>query len=266
MSKAHYTETLEGLGENIPLRMRPIPAGTFTMGFSKDELEHSYGQTQHEVTVPAFFLGCYPVTQAQWRIVAAWQPVSRALRLNPAYFRGDNLPVEQVSWHEAVEFCDRLAAHTGRPYRLPTEVEWEYACRAGTTTPFYFGKTITTEMANYKGAHNGVPDYQNRAEEDYRQTTTPVDFFEEANAFGLFDMHGNVWEWCQDRYSDYSQTATNGSARMTDREASRCILRGGSWAAYPRRCRSACRLGHSPENIDFRNGFRVSYSISNTCL
>lgn len=239
----HYIEAIEGLGRNVPLQMQLIPAGKFEMGFSKDEREYDFGKSQRVVTVRSFFMGRYPVTQAQWQAVAAWQPVNRELEPTPSYFKGNNLPVEQVSWYEAVEFCDRLSTHTDRLYRLPNEAEWEYACRAGTTTPFHFGQTLTTEVANFKGAHNGIPDYQDWTEGDYRQTTTPVDYFDKANAFGLFDMHGNVWEWCQDK------------------EISKRVLRGGSWCAYPKICRSAYRLSCLPEERDFRNGFRVSCSI-----
>ncbi|MBE9060502.1 formylglycine-generating enzyme family protein [cf. Phormidesmis sp. LEGE 11477] len=260
MSGAYYTEVLENLGGNIPLRMQLIPAGTFAFGATENELEQEYDRTQAEVSVPAFFLGRYPITQAQWQTVATWQPIVRSLNPNPSYFRGDDLPVERVSWYEAVEFCDRLAVRTGRSYRLPSEFEWEYACRAGTTTPFHFGEKITTEIANYKGAYNGVTDYQNCYEGDYRQTTTPVNHFELANAFGLFDMHGNVWEWCQN-HGDYSRTTTNSRAWLTDETKTKRVLRGGSWATYPRRCCSACRLICFSSARDFRNGFRVSCSV-----
>ena len=168
----YYIEALEGLGEAIPLQMLLIPTGTFMMGSPEDEPERQGREgPQHEVSVPSFFLGRYPVTQAQWRAVAALQQVNLELNSEPSNFTGDNLPVEQVSWYEAVEFCDRLSAHTGRPYRLPSEAEWEYACRAGTTTPFHFGKTLTTEVANYYGQVT----YVDGPEGEVRKTTTPVD-------------------------------------------------------------------------------------------
>lgn len=170
----YYTEPLDDLGEAIPLQMLLIPAGTFMMGSPEDEPEGEDDEVQHEVTVPPFFLGRYPITQAQWRAVAAMPQVNLELKSDPSGFEGDNLPVERVSWYDAVEFCDRLSIKTGRPYRLPSEAEWEYACRTG--------------------------------------TTTPADHCEVANAFGLCDMHEIVWEWCQDRCGRYGQTPTDGSA------------------------------------------------------
>ncbi|MGR3279524.1 formylglycine-generating enzyme family protein, partial [Acaryochloris marina NIES-2412] len=106
-------------------------------------------EPQHPVNVSGFYMSRYPVTQVQWRQVTDMEPVKRELKPNPSRFKGDRNPVEQVSWYDAVEFCDRISQHTGRHYRLPTEAEWEYACRAGTTTPFHFGEMITTELANY---------------------------------------------------------------------------------------------------------------------
>ena len=188
------------------------------------------------------------------------QQVNLALNPVPSHFKGDTLPVEQVSWYEAVEFCDRLTAQTDRPYRLPSEAEWEYACRAGTTTPFHFGKTLTTEVANYDGNYT----YTDGPEGKYRKTTTAVDQFEIANAFGLSDMHGNVDEWCQDHYEEYDQAPTDGSALTTeDREASR-VLRGGSWDSYPWFCRSAYRDLTLPDYRDTYIGFRVSCSAPRT--
>ncbi|PZO57455.1 MAG: hypothetical protein DCF15_07115, partial [Phormidesmis priestleyi] len=255
------TESLEGIGEAIPLQMLLIPAGTFMMGSPEDEPERQEREgPQHEVSVPPFFMGRYLVTQAQWRVVAALRQVNRELNLEPSEFKGDNLPVEQVSWYEAVEFCDRLTAQTGRPYRLPSEAEWEYACRAGTTTPFHFGKTLTTEVANYDGNYF----YADGPKGAYRETTTPVDHFEIANAFGLSDMHGNVWEWCQDHYDSYDKTPIDGSAWVTSDRDARRLLRGGSWFYNPGGCRSAFRNYNTP---DFRLniiGFRVSCSAPRT--
>ena len=135
-----------------PLEMMRITAGSFLMGSPENELERSPDEgPQHEVALSQFFLAKYPITQAQWRAVAAMPQVNRELKPAPSNFKGELLPVEQVSWYEAVEFCDRLTLHTNRKYRLPSEAEWEYACRAGTTTPFHFGETITTDLANYRG-------------------------------------------------------------------------------------------------------------------
>jgi formylglycine-generating enzyme required for sulfatase activity len=148
-----------------------IPGGSFLMGSPEAEPDRSDNEgPQHKVTVPPFFMGRYPITQAQWRAVAALPQIKREPRPDPSRFKGDNRPVEQVNWYDAVEFCARLSAHTGRAYRLPTEAEWEYACRAGTTTPFAVGETITTEVANYDGNYT----YNNGPKgEDRRETTNP---------------------------------------------------------------------------------------------
>ena len=255
----YYTEALEGLGEAILLQMLLIPTGTFMMGSPEDETERQGREgPQHEVSVPSFFLGRYPVTQAQWRAVAALQQVNLELNSEPSKFSGDNLPVEQVSWYEAVEFCDRLTQHTGRPYRLPSEAEWDYACRVGTKTPFHFGKTLTTEVANYFGKKA----YADGPEGKDRKTTTPVDEFKIANAFGLCDVHGNVLEWCQDHYDSYDKTPVNRSAWITDGKKTNRVIRGGSWGSDPRSCRSAQRFKDTPDDRDHTIGLRVSCSAS----
>ncbi|MGA1133274.1 MAG: formylglycine-generating enzyme family protein [Prochlorotrichaceae cyanobacterium] len=191
----YFEEDLPGLPEEaVPLRMAAIPSGEFLMGSPKNE-EGRYEDEnpQHRVWVEPFFIGQFPVTQAQWRVVAGLPQQERELKTDPARFKGANNPVEQVSWDDAVEFCARLSELTGRRYRLPSEAEWEYACRAETTTPFYFGETITTDLANY----NGKTPYAQAPKGEYRQKTTLVGQFP-PNAFGLYDMHGNVWEYCQD--------------------------------------------------------------------
>ena len=257
---SYYTEALEGLGEAIPLQMLLIPAGNFSMGSPEDESERGDDEVQHEVTIPPLFLGRYPIAQAQWRAVAALEQVNRELKPDPSRFKGGNRPVEQVSWYGAVEFCDRLSNHTNRPYRLPAEAEWEYACRAGTTTPFHFGKTLTTEVANYNGNYT----YNDGPESEYREGTTPVDGFDIANAFGLCDMHGNVWEWCQDHYGSYDQTPTDSSAWSTEEKNGFRVLRGGSWDFDLWNCRSAQRLINTPVNANLNIGFRVSCSAPRT--
>ena len=247
----------ERLAEGVDLDMILVPGGQFEMGSPEDEPERKDNEgPQHLVSVPAFFMGRYPVTQAQWRVVAEFPQVKQTLDPNPASFKDDNRPVESVSWYDAVEFCHRLAQHTSRPYRLPSEAEWEYACRAGTQTPFYFGETLTTEVANYDANYT----YADGPKGEYRQETTPVDHFGLANAFGLCDMHGNVDEWCQDAYhSTYEGAPTDGSA-WEDEETGddlRRILRGGSWDDVPRNCRSAYRDRIYPRVSDFLIGFRV---------
>ena len=253
----------ERLSDAVEIEMIAIPAGTFMMGSPDDELERSSSEApQHEVNVAAFFMEKYPITQAQWRVVAAMPQASRELNPDPSKFKGDQRPVEQVSWYDAVEFCDRLSAHTGRDYRLPTEAEWEYACRAGTTTPFHFGETITTDLANYRGTDD--PDgkwsgsYGQRPKGEYRKETTPVDHFAIANAFGLCDMHGNVWEWCQDHWHDnYEGAPTDGSGWLSDREDFDRVRRGGCWVAVPKNCRSAYRSHQPPSDRIHCVGFRV---------
>ena len=257
-----------GLGGNDPdasgfkLEMVAIPGGTFTMGSPPDEPKREDGEgPQHEVTVQSFFMGCYPITQSQWRFVAGLEQINRGLKPDPSRFKGNDRPVEQVSWYEVVEFCDRLSNHTGRDYRLPTEAEWEYACRAGTTTPFHFGETISPELANY----NAKSTYADGPIGKSQQKTTPIDHFGIANAFGLCDMHGNVWEWCQDHwYDNYEGAPTDGSAWVEGGDSKRRILRGGSWFSDPRLCRSAYRYFDGPGNRDDGIGFRVVCSAPRT--
>ena len=240
----------EDLGIGIRLDMVLISGDSFLMGSPAEELERNEDESpQHLVTVPAFFMGKYAVTQEQWQAVSALPQIDRDLDPDPSNFKGANRPVEQVSWQEAIEFCRRLTQHTGRPYRLPSEAEWEYACRAGTTTPFYFGETITTELSNYCGEDQTINDkvysgsYGQGSKGSYREETTSVGSFP-ANTFGLYDMHGNVWEWCEDHWHDnYEGAPTNGSAWIDETNAEQVfhVLRGGSWDLYPWVCRSATR-------------------------
>ena len=177
---------------------------------------------------------------------------------NPSNFEGDDRPVKEISWHEAKEFCDRLSAATGKAYDLPTEAEWEYACRAGTTTPFSFGEMITTELANYDGNYP----YNGAAKGEYRRQTTPVGTFP-ANAWGLYDMHGNLREWCLDHWHDsYEEKPEDlkkdgNTSWLSSDEAKSRLLRGGSWYDIARGCRSAFRFNGSPDNRLNSYGFRV---------
>jgi formylglycine-generating enzyme required for sulfatase activity len=257
----------EVLAEGVlPLRMMLIPAGTFLMGSPEGELERQdYEGPQHEVTLSQFSMAKYPVTQAQWRVVANLPQVKRALEHDPSNFKGDLRPVEQVSWHDAVEFCDRLTRHTNRQYRLPSEAEWEYACRAGTTTPFHYGETLSTDYANYNGADENYGAYGPGTRGEYRQETTPVDHFEGANAYGLTNMHGNVWEWCQDHWhSNYDGAPTEGSAWIEGGDLSYRVRRGGSWNVIPRNCRSAYRYFSYPGLRYSYDGFRVCCAAPRT--
>jgi formylglycine-generating enzyme required for sulfatase activity len=242
----------ESLGEDQGLDMVQIPGGEFDMG-SADDDENGYSdeRPQHRVSVPSFFMGRYPVTQAQWRAVAAMPQIKQPLEPDPARFKGDRHPVESVSWYDAVEFCDRLSAHTGRTYRLPTEAEWEYACRAHTTTPYAFGPKLTADLANFAGADEAD-------EGEKREGTTPIDCFDYANGFGLWDMHGNVFEWCLDHWhGNYEGAPEDGSAWFTDSEDASRVIRGGSWSDRPWICRSAYRFYDGPRESDINIGFRV---------
>jgi formylglycine-generating enzyme required for sulfatase activity len=262
---------LDRLSDNINLELIKIPKGSFLMGSPEDELEsYSDERPQHEVNVPEFYMGKYPVTQAQWRFVANLEQVNQVLDEDPSKFKGDLRPVEKVSWLDAVEFCARLSRYTGREYRLPSEAEWEYACRAGTTTPFHFGETIDAQVANYQAKDEEYkgktyPGKYGRGEfGEYRKQTIPVDQLNVTNEFGLCDMHGNVWEWCMDHWhEDYKNSPPiDGSAWLDENaaEGAQRLLRGGSWFNSPRYCRSACRIRYEPDNRLNNIGFRVSFS------
>ncbi|TVP63143.1 MAG: formylglycine-generating enzyme family protein [Leptolyngbya sp. LCM1.Bin17] len=247
----------ERLGDNLALEMVAISGGSFVMGSPPDEPERFDREgPQHEVTVDDFFMGRYPVTQAQWQFVAGLPEVQRGLEPDPSRFKGGDRPVERISWFDAVEFFARLSAYTGQTYRLPSEAEWEYACRAGTTTPFHFGETISPELANYGSstAYNDGPTGE------YLGETTPVEHFAVANAFGLSDMHGNVYEWCQDHWhSSYEGAPKDGSAWVDEgAEGNKSrVIRGGAWSTFPRYCRSAYRVYDSPRGSYDYIGFRV---------
>ncbi|GAX37758.1 SUMF1/EgtB/PvdO family nonheme iron enzyme [Nodularia sp. NIES-3585] len=247
---------IEDLGHSIKLEMVKIPGDTFMMGASeKEEGSSDDERPEHQVTVPDFYMGRYLVTQAQWaRVAASFPQIHRKLDTRPSYFKGDDhLPVESISWYDAVEFCQRLSQKTGRDYRLPSEAEWEYACRAGTVTHFHFGDIITTEVANYDGNYT----YSNSPKGQYREKTTPVGSFP-PNAFGLYDMHGNLWQWCLDTWhSNYDGAPDNGAAWIDNDNQNIRLLRGGSWNNYPEFCRSALRYYDYPAFAHFVIGFRV---------
>ncbi len=248
----------EDLGNGVVIDMVAIPGGKFLMGSPENEPRRSDSESpQHSVTIQPFFMGKFPVTQAQWAVVAAFDKVK--INLNPddqSEFKGANRPVETVSWYDAVEFCARLSQRTGKTYRLPSEAEWEYACRAGTTTPFYFGEIITTDLANYDGNYT----YGLAPKGEYREQTTDVGKFP-ANPFGLFDMCGNICEWCRDEWHGYysNNPPRDGSAWLIGNH-NKYLLRGGSWNSYPSCCRSASRGYNFPVHACSLMGFRVVYS------
>jgi formylglycine-generating enzyme required for sulfatase activity len=258
----------------VPANMVRIQGGTFTMGSPANEPSRGSDETHHQVTVSSFYMGKYEVTQKEYQEV---------MGTNPSIFKGDNLPVENIRWYEAIEYCNKRSQKEGLTpaytidknpsdsnnnskndtmrwlvtrvpnadgYRLPTEAEWEYACRAGTTTPFNTGNNIITRNANYDGNNP----YNNNAKGEYRQKTTPVGSFA-PNAWGLYDMHGNVWEWCWDWYGAYSsgaQTDPVGASSGAGR-----VYRGGSWGSYAELARSAYRSGNAPSYRYDSLGFRL---------
>jgi RNA polymerase sigma factor (sigma-70 family) len=240
------------LTNDLGMKFVWIPPGKFTMGSPKGELlrEFLWGdETQHKVTLTrGFYMSVYPVTQEEWQNV---------MGKNPSRFKGEkNLPVEMVTWDDCQEFIKKLRKKDkdGKAYRLPTEAEWEYACRAGTTTPFHFGETISTEQANYDG--NSV--YGNGKKGVFRKKTTPVGTFP-GNAWGLHDMHGNVWQWCQDWYDRYPKddvTDPQGPKKGMWR-----VMRGGSWNERPEWSRSARRQWHQPDFDGDDCGLRVCFSV-----
>jgi formylglycine-generating enzyme required for sulfatase activity/tRNA A-37 threonylcarbamoyl transferase component Bud32 len=252
----------ENMGGGIILEMVAIPGGTFLMGSpATEKYRHDDESPQHTVRVAPFFMAKYPVTQAQWRAVAAFPKINIDLKPDPSDFKGANRPVEQVNWHEAVEFCARLSQKTGKTYRLPSEAEWEYACRAGTTTPFHFGETITPDLANYDG---GDSTYASETKGIYREQTTDVGSFL-PNAFGLYDMHGNVWEWCADPWHEnYQGAPVDGSVWEFGGNQNSRLQRGGSWFSNPRHCRSAYRLRSEPDIRSSSLGFRAAVSFART--
>ncbi|MCW9683089.1 SUMF1/EgtB/PvdO family nonheme iron enzyme, partial [Dolichospermum planctonicum UHCC 0167] len=235
---------IEDLGNGVFLEMVEIPGGKFLMGSPENEAKRSDNESpQHQVTVPSFWIGKYELTQAQYQAI---------IGNNPSFFKGDNHPVEQVSWNDAVTFCQKLSQRTGKNYRLPSEAEWEYACRAGTTTPFYFGESITPELVNYNGNHV----YASAPKRQYREQTTDVGNFP-PNAFGLYDMHGNVWEWCQDDLHDNYTNAPQDGIAWISQSGNAKMLRGGSWGDNPDNCRSAYRNTHYFDYNFHLIGFRV---------
>jgi formylglycine-generating enzyme required for sulfatase activity len=275
--RSRHWANREQLAEGVALTMLRIPAGSFEMGSPETEAESTEQERPvHRVTLGEFLLGQTPITQAQWRAVAQWQrlvhedekvwpesldldPDPVAKLVNPEHFQGEQRPVVNVSWHDAMAFCQRLRLRTGKNYTLPSEAQWEYACRAGTTTPFHCGATINTQLANY----NGSEMYGEGEKGDYRHQTTDVGYFP-ANSWGLNDMHGNEWEWCSDQWHDNYEGAPEDGCAWIGVEAidkkidmkSR-MLRGGSWRYNPGFCRSAYRYGHPPLARADDFGFRV---------
>jgi formylglycine-generating enzyme len=243
------TAPVEGESFSIPklnFDMLWCNPGTFIMGSPAGEKDREEAETQHRVNLTkGFYLGKYEVTQVQWE---------KVMGSNPSYRKGAALPVENVSWDDAMEFCEKLTEvekeadrlPKGWTYTLPTEAQWEYACRAGTTTAYSFGDTITPKQANF--VYNVGK-------------TTQVGTYP-ANAWSFHDMHGNVWEWCSDRYGAYPSGAVSDPLGPSD--GSYRVVRGGSWSLNGRNMRSANRNGNSPVNRDTYLGFRLSLQTAKT--
>lgn len=239
---------VETLDNDVVLEMVEIPAGSFLMGSKEDGQDHEVERPQHQVNVAGFYMGKFEITQAQWKAV---------MDGDPSYFKGETFPVENVSWEDAKEFCKRLSKKTGKQYRLPSEAEWEYACRAGTNTPFAFGETIRTEIVNSDGKYP----YANAPTSEGRKRTVEVGSLGVANRFGLYDMHGNVWEWCEDVWHDSYQDAPNdGSPWLIGGDSTYRVLRGGSWTNFSAFLYTASRGIGSPTTGDKITGFRVVVS------
>ncbi len=222
-----------------------IPEGTFLMGSPDEEHSREYDEAQHKITMSGFYMSKYEVTQEQWKaVMGAYN--------NPSYFKGDKLPVEMVSYNDVLDFISKLNERTKKEYRLPTEAEWEYACRAGTTTPFFTGDNITTDQANY----NGYYPYKDYPMGVNRKQSTEVGTFA-ANSWGLYDMCGNVWEWCSDWYgSEYYGTDTDINPEGPSTGIER-VIRGGSWRNAAQWLRSANRSSDKPKNKGDDCGFRL---------
>ncbi|UUO17258.1 SUMF1/EgtB/PvdO family nonheme iron enzyme [Dolichospermum heterosporum] len=279
---AKRQELTVNLGQGLTLELVRVPAGKFMMGMPPEErqiaLENAlkcgyqrenteewldWSTPQHEVYLQEFLMGKYAVTNAQWYAVMKTKPSEQ---YDPK-FQGDKQPVVGVSWHEAQAFCEKLSEQTKRAVRLPTEAEWEYACRAGTTTPFAFGKTITTDQVNY----NGNYPYADTSKGKYRECTVNVDSFT-PNPWGLYQIHGNVWEWCLDEFHDsYSEKPARlkingneawGELKVSEEDNCAYVCRGGSWYLYALDCRSAARYGLRARRQDYSLGFRVVFGSS----
>lgn len=242
-----------------PAGMVFIKGGTFTMGSPVKEASRDSDEAQHQVTVSSFYMSATEVTQADYEAV---------MGSNPSSFKGPDLPVENIKWYDAVAYCNARSVKEGRTpaytingtdvtwnwgangYRLPTEAEWEYACRAGTIIPFYTGQNITTSQANYHGGYS----YNGYGKGEYRETTVPVGSFS-PNEWGLYDMSGNVSEWCWDWHENY--TTENQTDPMGPASGAFRVLRGGNWASPAVRLRSAARYREFPSNRSSAQGIRV---------
>ena len=239
----------EELGNGVLLTMIQIPPGAFMMGSSANEAgQENSEEPKHPVNISTFYLGQTQITQAQWSAIFPDKAVK--------FGNNSQLPIDSISWLDAIEFCHRLSTNTGREYRLPTESEWEYACRATTTNPFAYGDTISPSIVNY----DGLRPYGQILKGTCRNKATPVAMFP-PNLFGLYDMHGNLWEWCLDEwFADYQDAPKDGTARgdlVTRDENKQRVVRGGSWFSSGQICRAASRSSLPASYQHNHYGFRV---------
>ena len=251
----------EVVANSLDMKLALISAGKFTMGSPADELHRYADELQHQVAITrAFYLGVHEVTQGQYE---------KIMGTNPSFFSANGggkqrveskdtsaYPVERVSWNDAVEFCKKLSDKEGKKYRLPTEAEWEYACRAGTKSVFHTGNDMNSNLANINGL--SYSSYGKEASGPFHRSTVKIgEYKDQANAFGLFDMHGNVQEWCSDWYAaDYYKSSPKEDPSGPKDGAER-VLRGGAWPSSAKACRSAMRNHLPPEDRVFTAGFRV---------
>lgn len=240
------------LGGELKLELVLIPAGTFDMGSPDTEESRKSGEKKHAVTISKpFYMAKYEVTQEQYEAIA---------KENQSKNKGPKLPVERVTWEEATKYCEKLSEKSAKAVKLPTEAQWEYACRAGTTAPFSFGETIAADQANY----NTDEKYGTGVKVEKKESKTVAVGSFKPNAWGLYDMHGNVWEWCRDwydsKYPDGAATDPEGPKAGTEDPASR-VLRGGSFISPPSILRSAARDTLAPTFRNSHGGFRVIVQI-----
>jgi len=237
------------LNETIYIDMINIPGGFFLMGSPKEEKDSlNIERPQHSVCIPSFWMSKYPITQEQWTVI---------MKSNPSRFKGSRKPVDKVTWHQSQTYCKILSQRFQKKFRLPSEGEWEYACRAGTNSEFYCGQTIISSIANYDSRYS----YKQEMITDFINETTEVGLFP-PNGFGLYDMCGNVWEWCQDSWHDnYENAPTNekpwiNSTLFSAKEKKR-VRRGGSWRNKASYCRSSSRSCFDADSADITLGFRI---------
>jgi formylglycine-generating enzyme required for sulfatase activity len=236
------------LGNEVNMVVVFIPAGEFEMGSPMEELKRDSDEAQHHIKLTkAFYMGKFEVTQIQYRVL---------MNENPSKFGGDKLPVDNVNWYEAARFLKKLSDKTGMKFRLPTEAEWEYACRAGTTTAFNTGTTIDSDFANYDADE---PYADGIIGKDLKRTTVVGSY--PPNAFGLCDMHGNVWEWCSDIYDNEYYKITPSIDPKGPQEGKAKVIRGGAWNEWAYKCRSADRNSRWPKTNESIIGFRVVLEI-----